>query len=110
MWNTLKRLFAGDANQNAATGKPAADLGSISEPELVSMNQELARAQDAIRDQRRAINTELALRRAGFTVNGQTLAALASILAGSASASASGALPVYFTHSSHSPRKAVRLH
>lgn len=74
MWNTLKRLFAGDAAQNARNA--AVDLTAISEPELVSMSQELGRAQDAIRDQRRAIADELrrrALPGVNATVAGQTL-------------------------------------
>jgi hypothetical protein len=76
MWHTLKRLFAGDAAQNSARSASATDLTAISEPELVSMNQELARAQDAIREQRRAINDELRRREKAVqnaTVQGQTL-------------------------------------
>lgn len=73
MWHTLKRLFAGDAAQNRAAVPE--DLGAISVPELVSMNQELARAQDAIREQRKRLNVEIATRSAvvNAEVQGQTL-------------------------------------
>lgn len=71
VWNTLKRLWGGDSAQNSARGSAGADLATISDGELVAMNQDLGRAQDEIRDKRRAINAEL--RRRDATVQGQVL-------------------------------------
>lgn len=70
-WNTIKRVFGGDAAQNSAASTGAPDLTTFTDAELVSMNQELARAQDAIRDQRRDIKAEIQRRDA--VVRGQTL-------------------------------------
>jgi hypothetical protein len=76
MWHTLKRLFSTDAARNSATAVPD-DLTKLSTPELVGMAQELGRAQDAIKDKRKAlasiINARLLAPPVDAAIEGQAL-------------------------------------
>lgn len=57
MWQTIKRIFAPDAAQNAGVTEPDYSLMSLGE--LVSLNQDLGRAIDEIRERRARINAAI---------------------------------------------------